>query len=155
MKDSSIKEAPQQYFEIYKLAVEMADKISARRTTANTFFLTLNSAIILLYDKVNSVFLSLMGIILVLSWWLLLKSYRELNSAKFQVIQKMEDNLPASPFKDEWEILKRDPIEGWRKRYSELGQVERVVPFILGGIYLYLLSRNLDFSAIVNLLCRT
>jgi hypothetical protein len=29
-----------QYLELYKLAVEMADRISARRATANRFFLT-------------------------------------------------------------------------------------------------------------------
>lgn len=31
---------PEGYLDLYKLAVEMADRVSARRTTANTFFLT-------------------------------------------------------------------------------------------------------------------
>src|SRR4051812_38656787 len=32
------------YLELYKLAVEMADRTSARRTAANSFFVTLDSA---------------------------------------------------------------------------------------------------------------
>jgi hypothetical protein len=32
--------------ELYKLCVEMADRVSARRATANAFFLTLNSALL-------------------------------------------------------------------------------------------------------------
>jgi hypothetical protein len=34
---------PGNYFEIYKIAVEMADRISARRGLANSFFLTINT----------------------------------------------------------------------------------------------------------------
>src|SRR5256885_4461010 len=36
------------FLEQYKLYVEMADRISSRRLTANSFFLTINSAIIAL-----------------------------------------------------------------------------------------------------------
>lgn len=38
--------ASQQYVELYKLAVEMADRVSARRATANAFFLTVNTALL-------------------------------------------------------------------------------------------------------------
>ncbi len=34
------------YLEIYKLYVEMADRISSRRHNTNSFFLTINSAVI-------------------------------------------------------------------------------------------------------------
>ena len=36
----------QQYLELYKLAVEMADRVSARRAAANAFFLTVNTALL-------------------------------------------------------------------------------------------------------------
>ncbi len=153
MRNQQIKKVPEHFFEIYKISVEMADKISARRVTANTFFLTLTSALILLIDKVDDIIVSLLGIIISISWWLLLKSYRELNSAKYKVIQKMEEELPAKPFTDEWELLKEDPVKGWRKRYAELGQVEKLAPLLLGVFYLYLLFRKVDFSGIVKLLC--
>ena len=38
-------ELPGNYFEIYKIAVEMADRISARRGVANSFFLTINTTV--------------------------------------------------------------------------------------------------------------
>jgi hypothetical protein len=39
-------ESPDNYFELYKLAVEMADRISARRGIANSFFLTVNTGVV-------------------------------------------------------------------------------------------------------------
>ena len=142
-------------FETYKLAVEMADKVSGRRDTANTFFLTLNSGLLLLHDKVNTVFLALIGLVFCVSWWMLLKSYRELNSAKFQVIQEMEVSLPLKPFTDEWSKLKQDPVKSWRKRYAELGQVERIVPFLFSLFYLYLLISMIDFESLIKAVCHT
>lgn len=38
-------EASEQYFELYKLAVEMADRIAARRGVANSFFLTVSTGL--------------------------------------------------------------------------------------------------------------
>jgi hypothetical protein len=39
-------ELPGNYVELYKLAVEMADRISARRGLANSFFLTANTGVV-------------------------------------------------------------------------------------------------------------
>ncbi len=75
------------------------------------------------------------GIALAISWWLSLRSYRDLNTAKFSVIAKMEAQLPVHLFEDEWSCLKKDPVKGWRGRYAELGQVERVVPAIFALLY--------------------
>jgi hypothetical protein len=36
----------EQYLELYKLAVEMAERVSARRATTNAFFLTVNTALL-------------------------------------------------------------------------------------------------------------
>ena len=41
-------ELPSHYFELYELAVEMADRVSARRGVANSFFLTINTGIVAL-----------------------------------------------------------------------------------------------------------
>jgi hypothetical protein len=75
-----------------------------------------------------------------LSWWLLLKSYRDLNRAKFTVINEMENRLEAKVFKDEWEILKKDDVTWWRGRYAEFGTVERVVPVIFAVLYVAALA---------------
>jgi hypothetical protein len=39
---------------------------------------------------------------------LLLKSYRDLNSAKFEIILAMEERLPARVYGDEWNRLRRE-----------------------------------------------
>jgi hypothetical protein len=38
--------ADQQVLDLYKMAVEMADRVSARRSTANAFFLTAEAALV-------------------------------------------------------------------------------------------------------------
>lgn len=129
------------YMDLYKLAVEMADRVSARRTTANGFFLTAESALVaLLGNKTfDSDAVSVAGILLALTWWLLLRSYRDLNRAKFNVITGMEAKLPAQVFGQEWETLKSDPVRGWRKRYAELSLIERVVPVVFVAVFVFAL----------------
>src|SRR5687767_13699380 len=87
--------ATQQYLELYKLAVEMADRVSARRATANAFFLTVNTALLAFVSSGSLTVLwlvALAGIALSATWCVLLKSYRDLNAAKFGVILEMETN---------------------------------------------------------------
>lgn len=96
-------ELPSSYFELYKLAVEMADRISARRGIANSFFLTANTGIVaLLGSRDVRWYLAAAGIVFAAAWWALLKSYRDLNSAKFEIILAMEERLPISVYGDEW-----------------------------------------------------
>ncbi len=100
----------------YKLCVEMADRISSRRGLANTFFLTINTAIFALIGalwkerpSVSPWLLSLPLIIAVgecAAWWWLVRSYRLLNGAKYKVIGALEERLPASVYlRAEWVAL--------------------------------------------------
>jgi|JI10StandDraft_1071094.scaffolds.fasta_scaffold1694001_2 predicted RND superfamily exporter protein len=147
-----MKELPVHYFELYKLAVEMADRVSARRTAANAFFITVQGALAsLLGFAVNTfdslpatqnfgiIFFCIIGIVLSYTWAVLIKSYRDLNSAKFSVILEMEKNLSVAPFGDEWKYLKKDPVSKWRKRYAELTSVEKNIPWTFAAIYLFVL----------------
>ena len=136
------------FFEQYKLAVEMADRISARRATANSFFATINTALATIYvsrflpqkpaskDDAAAVIIALVGVVLAGTWWLLLRSYRDIAAAKWQVICEMEKTLPAKPFSDEWECLKTDPVKPWRGRYAEFNTLERAVPAAFALAYL-------------------
>ena len=73
------------------------------------------------------------------SWWLLLRSYRDLNRAKFAVILRIEkEHLDLQLFDEEWNELKKDPIKKWRPRYAEQGQAERIVPVAFVLLYLIL-----------------
>lgn len=135
---SKNNEATQQYLDLYKLAVEMADRVSARRATANAFFLTVNTALMAFVSSgsLNALWLvALAGIALSVTWWVLLKSYRDLNAAKFGVITEMENHLEVKVFEDEWKRLKEKRQEGWPGKYAEFGTVERFVPLIFAALY--------------------
>ncbi len=159
--------------DLYKTAVEMADRTSARRAGANSFFLTLNTALAVIVGIVSSarkapphrdlpsfdgfglVVTSIAGVVLALVWWLLLRYYRRLNAAKFEVINKLEQRLPAQPYTDEWALLHPNSTEagrkpagwsGWWRRevkHREATVVEQVIPFAFMGIYLALGLRAL------------
>lgn len=129
--------------EQYKLYVEMADRISARRAAANTFFLTLNTAVFTVFGtfwaaKPESApwWLTLPLVALLVecaAWFYLVRSYRQLNSAKYEVIGRLEERLPASPYwKAEWAALGhgRD-----RSRYWPLTHLEQWVPVLFAGVY--------------------
>ena len=143
--------------ELYKLTVEMADRVSSRRSTANAFFLTVHTALVTVVGIFTtdvtagqpspgvSAYASVLasavaGIVLATAWFILLRSYRDLNSAKFAVINQIEkDHLPIHPFADEWKSLKEDPVRAWRNRYAELGFVERAVPTTFCALYVGLI----------------
>ncbi len=127
-------------FEQYKLYVEMADRISSRRDTANAFFLTLNSLVlgssagiiskgILFEPKWLLVFPFLVLCLQLYFWRRLIISYKQLNGAKFQIIGELEKRLPASPYgQAEWVYL----LKGGKDRnvYWPLTHLESKIPWI-------------------------
>ncbi|MGB3321227.1 MAG: hypothetical protein WBB05_01305 [Mycolicibacterium fortuitum] len=143
--------------DIYKLAVEMADRVSARRAVANAFFLTVNTTLVAVVglsttqpdSTIRFTSVCLAGVAVAVCWWLLLRAYRRLNSAKFAVINKIEDeHLPVKPYVDEWKELMPDDVSTTRraklgKAFRELGGVERTVPVVFGLLYIALLVGRL------------
>lgn len=137
---------------LYQMAVEMADRVSSRRGLANTFFLTINSALLTVaglapdwtsrhQSTFGALVLALAGLILSGAWWTLLRSYRQLNQAKFHVINTIEERFPVTPFMSEWQYL-TGTRQRWQ-RYFELGRVERVVPLVYAAIYVAAFVRSL------------
>ncbi|MCX6728346.1 MAG: hypothetical protein NTV39_01055 [Candidatus Saccharibacteria bacterium] len=146
--------------EIYKMAAELADRVSARRMAANGFFLTINTTLVGLLgfmyselaDDKRAVLLvmSMTGILLSSTWFFAIRSYKRLNKAKFQVINKMEKDLPYQNFTDEWDQLKRTTkddgdvinVRRWwlkfKDIYTDLTNIEAVVPILFGLIYLFI-----------------
>jgi hypothetical protein len=128
----------------YKTYVEMADRISARRGLTNTFFLSLNTLILTTIgvfwkDRplAETWYLVLPATVLVIecgSWFWLVRSYRQLNSAKYIVIGALEERLPASPYwRAEWQALG----EGRNKsRYWPLTHLEQWIPLLFAATYL-------------------
>ena len=103
------------YFEQYRLYVNSIEKISDRRDSANKYFLTINSSIIVLvglviqYAQENKklflIGLCLFGLIICIIFWFLINSYKQLNSGKFKELHKIEEKLPLQPYKDEWKNI--------------------------------------------------
>lgn len=145
----------------YELYLAAAEKISDRRENANRYFYTLNAGIListgfLLNSSFESVliiltliFLSILGMIFSVIFWYLINSYKQLNEGKFKVLHKMEKDLPAQPYVDEWLELGRGKD---RKKYFPFSHIERIIPVIFGIIYSSSLVFLISFS-ILKVIC--
>ncbi len=130
--------------EQYKIYVEMADRASSRRSFANTFFLTLNTAIFgvmahILQSGIPAatswaLIFPLLAIVgQCAAWFLIIRSYRQLNSAKYKVIGALEERLPASPYwRAEWYTLGEGSD---RAKYWPLTHLEQWMPVFFGALY--------------------
>jgi hypothetical protein len=128
----------------YKLYVEMADRISNRRGLTNTFFLSLNTLVFTLFgvfwkDRPHHVSTGALILLLLIAlgqcsaWWVIVRSYRQLNSGKYEVVGLLEERLPASPWWGaEWKALGEG--KDWRV-YVPLTHVEQWVPLLFAAVY--------------------
>ena len=138
--------------EQYKLYVEMADRVSQRRDQSNRFYVALLGALaailviaarfVLSDDGETSMFMTAVflasgafGAILSIIWCLNIRSYRVLNSAKFEIIHELEKRLPFDGYTKEWEILR--PPDGSPK-YLQLTVVEQFAPILVFATFLAL-----------------
>jgi hypothetical protein len=126
--------------EIYKLLVEMADRVSQRRQTANSFYLAVNTTIIggsvLLEASTLATepawLISVGGILISMLWVFSVRSYQKLNSAKFKVISELEQRLPVQAFGDEWLYL---TIRESGSTYRPFYKTEILVPVVFGLLH--------------------
>jgi hypothetical protein len=129
--------------EQYRMYVEMADRISERRAGANTFFLTLNTSVLTILGAVRAALpadhpswlaIPLAGLLAeCAAWFYLVRSYRQLNSAKYRVVGALEKRLPASPYwSAEWSALGKGQD---RSLYWPLTHLEQWVPITFIVVY--------------------
>ena len=123
--------------EIYKLHADLADRASQRRAGANRLYVTLLTGILVLLAAllrygtgmvpawtVLSAF-AVVGMLLSLSWFIVIRSYRQLNSGKFAALHELEKKLSYPFFTREWELLEEGKN---RSRYWKLTVVETFLP---------------------------
>ena len=146
------------FLAIYQLYVEMADRISSRRQSANSYFLSMNTAIIALVGYVQltsqtsstaSFFWSVpvTGMVLCFLWYRLVRAYKNLNSGKFKVIHEMEKMLPLKPYDAEWVAL------GKGKRpdlYLPFTRIEMVVPWVFFSMHLLVLLTAIPWQNVLS-----
>lgn len=142
----------------YKLYVEMADRISQRRAAANTYFLSVNSAILAFVGYLTSKdstenmwMLAVAGIALCWLWKSLITSYRNLNTAKFKIIHEIEKRLPISPYESEWLYMGEglDP-----KLYKPISHIEGGVPWVFIALHIVVIVMTFPWQQFLSWLNR-
>ena len=148
MKFRALPNFQEHLLEQYKLYVEMADRISARRAQSNRFYISLLSALLALlsilinrtlWDSIqNALFLAIafFGFALCILWCVNINSYKQIKSAKFRVIQELELHLPFDCYDREGQILGAGEK---RKKYLPVTDVEQLVSLVFAMLYLLLI----------------
>ena len=136
MTDSS---SGQRLLEIYKLHAELADRVSQRREGANRLHVSLLSAFLVFLaallrfgsgdvpTPVLLLFSGIIGMVISASWYVVIRSYRQLNTGKFAALHELEQKLDYPFFRREWALLERGRN---RNRYWKLTVVETFLPSI-------------------------
>ena len=128
--------------EQYKLYVQSAENVSARRVASSRYLLTLNAALVALYGVQSAGFgqsywtllVPIVGIPVSLLWYLIIKSHANLNRIKFDVIHEFEQHLPAATYKYEWHLAE----EGQGKTYIAVTTIERWIPILFAALHVVL-----------------
>ena len=125
--------------EQYKLYVQSAENVSARRVASSRYLLALNAALVALYGVQSAGFVQsywtllvpLIGLPVSLLWYRIIKSHADLNRVKFDVIHKLEEHLPAAIYKYEWQLAE----EGKGKSYLAVTNIERWIPVLFAALH--------------------
>lgn len=121
----------------YRDFVGSAETVTDRRYRANQFYLGINTALIggISFAGLDRHFLmvvaAIAGFAICLAWWGSIRSYRELNAAKFTVIKAMERHLPAAPYTAEEATYQSGSL-----RYVILSKWESWVPIVYAALHL-------------------
>ena len=125
-------------FEIYSLHADLADRVSQRRQGANSIYISLLLALQVVLasllgldsgDGQDGILFCLFGVVgalLSVSWYCVVRSYQQLNSGKFKALRELEKELAFQFLDREWKLLGRGKD---RSRYWKLSSVERFVPY--------------------------
>ena len=147
-----MSEDKQELLEIYKLHAELADRASQRREGANRLYVSLLTGILVLLAallrygtgavpvSVVSLAAGVLGAALSASWYVVIRSYRQLNTAKFDALHELEEKLAYPFFRREWKLLEEG---GSIRKYWRLTVVETFLPALFGALSLGLIAASL------------
>lgn len=144
------------YLEQYRIYLHIFNTTSDRRNRSNEFFLGLNTAIIGIIgyletktpsnnNSVIFIFAPFVGIAICYCWYEIIISYKRLNRAKFKVIHNVEEKLPLSLFKTEWELLGKGVDDS---KYRKISSIEKNIPIIFIILYTVIFSMNLPWDLV-------
>lgn len=143
--------------ELYKLHAELADRVSQRREGANRLYVSVLTGLLVaavaLVRWGGGPLISapwvlgvagVLGLGLCASWYVVIRSYRQLNTGKFLTLDELEAQLAFPFFRREWELLEQG--ENFRK-YWKLTVAETTLPILFGALYAALIAYSLLHSA--------
>lgn len=152
--NDKIKESKDSYvdycLEQYRIYLHVFNSTNERRQKSNEFFLGLNAAIvgILGYVETKSIphanvifmLIPFVGISIGYCWYKIIKSYKQLNKAKFEVLHNLEQKLPIKLFETEWHILGKGKD---KKKYNPLSETEKIIPITFMLLYILILIASI------------
>lgn len=129
--------------EQYKLYVQSAENVSARRMASSRYLLTINAALVTLYGLQSqilnppwlAILIPILGMLVSMLWHRIITSHRDLNTAKFEIIHELEQKLPVALYTHEWQLV--DGGQG--RRYRSVTDIELRIPLIFLLLHLVLL----------------
>ena len=129
--------------EQYKTYVQSAENVSARRVASSRYLLTLNIALVTLYGIQSEGFVQsywtmlvpILGILVSMLWYQIIKSHRDLNTVKFNIIHQLEEHLPVALYTYEWQLAG----EGRGTSYSAVTRIEKWIPIAFIVLHIILL----------------
>ena len=128
-----------QLLEIYKLHAELADRVSQRREGANRLHVSLLSSFLVFLAtllrfgpgeiSISTLlfFSGITGMSISVAWYIVIRSYRQLNTGKFAALDELEQKLDYPFFRREWQLLGQGRNYN---RYWKLTVVETFLPII-------------------------
>ena len=143
--------------EEYKIMLDTSERMMDRRQGTNSFYITLCTAMLTVIvgfvaTKANTfawsaVTFVISGMMLFIcdNWKKTLEAYGLSNQAKYEVLNKIEEKLPASIFKSEWKYGKSIKYSSYSKRESKVPQTFFCLFFLIMAamlIVFFLTSKN-------------
>jgi len=129
--------------EQYKIYVQSAENVSARRVASSRYLLTLNIALVTLYGIQSdgfgqsywAILVPILGILVSWLWYRIIQSHSDLNTVKFQIIHQLEEHLPVALYAYEWQLAG----EGRGTSYSAVTRIEKWIPIAFVVLHIILL----------------
>ena len=86
------------------------------------------------------------GVALTALWYSIIISYKNLNTAKWNVVHEIEKRLPISPYDAEWEAMKRGQS---KKLYWPISHIEAMVPWVFLALHVFVFAKTFPWSPIL------
>ena len=126
----------------YELYVDSSQKVSEKRISTGNYLLTVSSSLMTVFGIASSqhaagpwlAVIGVAGLLVSITWFSIIKAYKDLNTAKYKVIHELENYLPMGLFRYEWHAC--DAGKG--RTYKPITHLERWIPLIFAGVYVVL-----------------